>query len=203
MNEKVNNEDLHWVYQSIVNWKELAEDRERLKDVLSRQANTFYFLKGQIPEDNIHTYLGIFNETIFLHFIPSSSDIKESFVNKLELPCPIYSCVGTSEIFIGGVIEKEDALNRIKNWSDDNLRNNALDTNDFHRAFFMPNDNFKDNVPLKVTFALNENVPDLVIEQMGLEAGFYDTCRPVPPFPPSTIEESFALLKVIDSWMNN
>lgn len=201
MTTKIKKEDLHWVYQSMINWRELAKDKTKLKHVLSQGDNTFYFLKGQVSKDNIHAYLGIFNNNIFLHFVPNSSDIVENFKNGQELPSYIQSSIGNSEIIIGGWIETEEALKRIENWNDEKLRNDVLETNDLHRSFFIPNNNFEGNIPLKVKFALNENMPDLVIEQMGVNNAFYDTCRPVPPFPPYIKEDDFALLKVIDSWV--
>lgn len=201
MSKTTNYDELHWVYQSMINWRAFSDDREGLQQLLSRSGTTFYFLRGEMDMDDVHAYLGVFNNKIYLHFIPSSFDREEYFINTQELPCQLYSYQATEEILLGGWIETDDALNRIEQWKNEELRNKALDANMLHRAFFMPNDNFKANIPLKINFALNNNVADLVIEQEGIEYGFYDTCRPVPPFPPSTQEENFSLLRIIDQWM--
>lgn len=200
MNTITNCEDLHWVYQSMINWKALSEDQEQLQQLLSGNATTFYFLRGEIYNDDVHAYLGVFNAKIYLHFIPSSFDKEENFANKQEIPHQIYSCQATSDAVLGSWIETEDALNRIAQWKNDELRNKALKSNEFYQAFFMPNDNFKANLPLKISFALDNNVPDLVIEQEGIQNGFYDTCRPVPPFPPRVLEEDFTILRLLNEW---
>lgn len=198
MNTITNNNELHWVYQSIINWKKLSDDKERLKLLLSGYATIFYFLGGEIDEDNVHAYLGVFNNKIYLHFIPSSFDKEDNFKELRKKPYQMNSYQATDEMVIGGWIETEDALNRIAQWKIDDLRNKVLDSNVLHQAFFIPNENFKANLPLKISFALNNNEADLVIQQEGIQQGFYDTCRPVPPFPPNIKHEDFALLKIID-----
>lgn len=203
MSKKTLQSNFHWVYESMINWSELSKNKEALKKVLTKCSNTFYFLRGKITTDNIHAYLGFYNDNIYLHFVPSSFDKEEYFQNYLEIPSQIYSCLASNDqILIGGPIETDDALKRIQNWENDELRNNALDTNMLHQTFYIPNENFIDNLPLKIKFALIDNRPDLVIEQIGKSNSFFDTCRPVPPFPPEISENNFALLSAIKRWNN-
>lgn len=203
MSKQTLQSNLHWVYESIINWGELFKDKEALKKVLTKGSNTFYFLRGKISSDNVHSYLGFYNDNIYLHFVPSSFDKEAYFLNHLEIPSQMYSCLASNDqTFIGGPIETDDALKRIQNWENSELRNKALDINELYQAFFIPNDNFTDNLPLKIKFALIDNRPDLVIEQIGKSNSFFDTCRPVPPFPPEVSENNFALLSAIKRWNN-
>lgn len=198
MNPINSQENIHWVYQSIINWHQLTDQKDELKKVLQSNNNTFYFLKGIIENDNIHAYLGYLNHHIYLHFIPTSFDKEQSFADFSKIPDQMQSCIATNdEVNLGGPIDQDEAIKRIENWKDEEIRNQVLDSIQIHQAFFIPNDNFSLNAPLKVVFALNQQEPDLILTTINEHESYYDTCRPVPPFPPGVEESEFSLLQII------
>ena len=122
----------HWVYQSIMDWSKFSENRSSLIKILNQDLDTFYFLRGQISEDDVHAYLGFYKNQLFIHFIPSSVDCLESFFDEQQIPKEIYSCLACKEIpQLGDPIETEDGLKRIANWRNPEIRNKVIESSIF------------------------------------------------------------------------
>ncbi|WHT39616.1 hypothetical protein QNH98_02650 [Myroides sp. mNGS23_01] len=43
MNDRQNKTELHWVYQSIINWANLSSDRAKLIEIADLGLSDFYF----------------------------------------------------------------------------------------------------------------------------------------------------------------
>ena len=192
--------ELHWVYQSMVNWAKLSTNRAELKKIADTGYDISFYLKGILTTDNIHAYFGYYQDRLYLHFIPSSQDITTSFLDQSVIPVSMSSCIVTKESQSKGPIEKKEAEIRIQQWNDDVYRNQVLDTMPFFQLFWIPNDNFKDNTPLKINFAIHKNEMDLVLTQLNTVDSYLDTCKPIPPFKPSFTQNQFALLDQIKVW---
>ncbi|MGG5507991.1 MULTISPECIES: hypothetical protein [unclassified Myroides] len=193
--------DLHWVYQSMVNWASYSKDRAQLKAIADMEYNTFFFLQGKInTKDNIHAYFGYYNDRIYLHFIPSSVDIPSSFKDKSVIPIELHACIGTKKNTSREAIHKNDAQIRILKWEDQAYRNQILDKASFFQLFWIPNENFQANTPLMMNFGIHNEEVDLVLTQMNTMDNYLDTCKPIPPFKPTLIQSQFALLEQIKTW---
>lgn len=196
---------LHWVYQSIVNWANLADDRKKLIEIADLGNSTFYFLRGIVETDDIHAYMGCYNDTFYMHFIPSSSDVPASFTDPMLIPNQLHSCIATTPpatttFTTRGPLLKKEAEERINNWNDKSLRDHVLEAPDLFQLFWIPNEDFEDNTPIQVNLAIHNNAPDLVLTQMNYTDSFLNTCKPIPPFKPSFIVKDFALFEKILVW---
>lgn len=194
----------HWVYQSIINWSEFSEDKSKLLHVLDRGADTMFFLRGIVRED-VHAYLGYFDNQLFLHLIPASIDLESNFEDLDQIPSEIYSSMVCKIDEVGpivGPIDDRDAIERIANWREKEKRAMALEKVEFYQVFHIPEENFKYNFPFTINFALRQEqdsgqfIPDLVLSYKNKSVSFLDTCRPVPPFKYSE-ESTYGLLTVL------
>ncbi|MBB1139111.1 hypothetical protein [Myroides sp. WP-1] len=193
--------DLHWVYQSMVNWASFSSDRAELKAIADMDYDTFFFLQGKINKtDNIHAYFGYYNDRLYIHFIPSSIDVTSSFTDKTIIPVELHSCIVTKKSANKAPIQKNDAEIRMLKWDDRVYRNQILDTATFFQLFWIPNENFQDNTPLMINFGIHNGEVDLVLTQMSTMNNYLDTCKPIPPFKPTLIQSQFALLDQIKIW---
>lgn len=199
-NHPLTTKEQHWVYQSIANWANFSTDRAGLKAIADKGFSIFHYLRGQLQSDNIHAYFGYYQGRVYLHFVPSSVDITSSFKDPKIIPAELYSCISTDDLFHRGPIEKSDAEIRIQKWEDHVIRNKVLDTADFFQIFWIPNDDFKENSPLKINMAIHNNQVDLVLTPLNKTNSFLDTCRPIPPFKPAFTESQFALLLQVKIW---
>lgn len=190
----------HWVYQSIANWTDFSTNRAELKAIADTGFNVFHYFRGKLFTDNIHAYFGYYNERLYLHFIPSSVDVKKSFQNATVIPAALYSSIATKESANKGPIEKSDAEIRIQRWEDHLVRNQVLDTANFFQVFWIPNDDFEANSPLKINLGIHNNQVDLVLTPMNNSTSYLDTCKPIPPFEPALTQQKFALLEQIKIW---
>lgn len=191
---------LHWVYQSIVNWANLADDRKKLIEIADSGDSTFFFLRGIVDTDDIHAYMGCYNDTFYMHFIPSSADVPTSFADPMLIPNQLHSCIATTTLGTRGPLLKAEAEGRISSWDNKPLRDQVLEAPDLFQLFWIPNEDFEDNTPIQVNLAINNNAPDLVLTQMNYVDSFLNTCRPIPPFKPSFIVKDFALFEKILVW---
>lgn len=200
MNDPQNKTELHWVYQSIINWANLSSDRDKLIDIADFGLSTFYFLQGIVDTDDIHAYMGCYKDAFYIHFIPSSIDIAASFTDEMTIPNQLYSCIGTETTSFKGPVFKTEAEERMNNWGDKTIRDSVLMADDLFQIFWIPNEDFEDNTPLKVNLAINNSNPDLILTQISTTDSFLNTCKPIPPFKPTFLHAQFALYEKIQLW---
>ena len=191
---------LHWVYQSIVNWANLADDRKKLIEIADFEDSTFYFLRGIVDTDDIHAYMGCYKDTLYMHFIPSSLDVPASFTDSMQVPCQLYSCIGGKTNSFKGPVLKTEAEERMMNWENKTMRDEVLQAPELFQLFWIPNEDFEENTPIKVNLAINNDAPDLILTQLNNTDSFLNTCKPIPPFKPSFIVNNFALYEKIMVW---
>lgn len=202
MNQRIATKEQHWVYQSIANWANFSMDRTAIKVVAEKDFNVFHYLRGDLLTDNIHAYFGYYNERLYLHFIPSSVDVSTSFQDPTTIPTALYSSIGIKENASKGPIEKSDAEIRISKWEDQEVRNKVIDNASFVQVFWIPNDDFKGNSPLKINLAIHNDQVDLVLTSMGKSSSYLDTCKPIPPFDSTLTQQKFGLLQQLKIWKN-
>lgn len=200
MNDSQKKTQLHWVYESIVNWANFSSDRKELIEAADMGFSTFYFLRGIVDTDDIHAYMGFYEDTIYMHFIPSSFDIPASFTDEMAIPSELHSCIGTKLNAVKGPVLKAEAEDRISNWSDKTIRDGILSAPELFQMFWIPNDDFEGNTPIQVDLAANNNQPDLILTQLNQMDSFFNTCKPIPPFKPSFVQTQFALYEQVLLW---
>lgn len=201
MNQQLQTQtNLHWVYQSIINWKNLSLDRNKLIEIADYGLSTFYFLKGIVDTDDIHAYMGCYKDVFYMHFIPSSLDVPASFTDGMTIPKELSSSIATKLNNFKGPVLKNEAEERIGNWADKTLRDGILLAPDLFQIFWIPNEDFEDNTPIQVDLAINNNNPDLILTQLNQMDSFLNTCKPIPPFKPTLQQNQFALYEQIKLW---
>lgn len=214
--------DLHWVYQSIINWSRLPEKYKEIPAALQNGCQFSFMISTKATSKWIHAYAGYYNDQVFFHLVQDTLDKQENYT-KENIPIYLVSVRVYGNLYpLGSAncqIDRKDALRRISNWNNKELSaqwyQEAIRSGEFYQAFAVPLEDLEKNTPHSAWMALKEETDfktkeskykaDLVLSCKNDQASdknliFYDTCRPVPPFKPKIIDqEDFGLLNFIGS----
>lgn len=194
-------------------WNTIRVNPDLLTSTLMNTGNKFTF-SSHITDTIIHGYIGYNkdNNELNLTFVNGNKDTKDNVeclvsVNSLNTKDTLPMFTPTSEHNIDSISWK-NASNRIKNWVNDEIRDNWIQQTfnakeEIVQAFVIKNIDFKagfiHNCYLGLKFDSKRNIytPDLIIvnnkmTKMNLE----DLTAPIPPFKPNTSQDksNFGLL---------
>jgi len=188
------NPKLDTVVKSIQNWNAIKNDKNKLLYYL-KEGDHFSLSHIDIGTSlDIHAYCGILNDKLVFFLIPSEFD------NKSQMPDTIVEYITTCPIHprndndVPHEIPEKEAKKRMLNWKKDLTEwvPKQINTTDgIFQAFAIPSDDINNFGEPIANFALKDSsnptgyTADLVIIDTTEKGNiYYDTVRPVPPFPP-------------------